>query len=271
MAGWLQGSLKFFDMVIVGVYKILSPTGGVYIGQSWNIDKRFYSHRICKRNNSKISASLLKHGHESHSFEIIHVLPADVDQKTLDIYEQFYLDQYRDIGCKILNLREAGSQGKPSEETRLKQSIARKGKPSPRKGSQHSEESIRKIKEKRSLQKYAGRPPIGNIPWNKGVNTGHQPWNTGLSGVFSHSEETRIKMKQSHIGKHSHKNIDPEKLKKFREASRMANIGRKQSPESLEKRSKSMLGKMHSPETKKVISDKIKAIWATRKSLNIPS
>lgn len=164
---------------MVGIYKILSPTGKVYIGQSWDIQRRANAHKLEKRLRNKIATSICKHGWKAHAFEVVHELPLDVLQTTLDSYEQFYLDQYRSCGFDMLNLREGGNNGKASEETKQKQSDAKKGKPSHRKGSVHTEEAKKKIRDKRKLQNYAGRPPKGFIPWNKGVKGVCVSWNKG--------------------------------------------------------------------------------------------
>lgn len=72
---------------IVGIYKIVSPSGKVYIGQSGDIDKRFktYSNLQCK-GQTLLYKSFIKYGVENHQFEIIHKLPKDVDQPILDSY-----------------------------------------------------------------------------------------------------------------------------------------------------------------------------------------
>lgn len=112
-------------MSTVGIYKITSPTGKVYIGQSWNIEKRWREHRA-NFGKSKLLNSLRKYGNESHDFKIIHPLPKDEIQQTLNVYEQVYLDAYRDCGVEVMNLREAGSHGTHSPETR--KIISEKGK-----------------------------------------------------------------------------------------------------------------------------------------------
>lgn len=57
---------------IIGIYKITSPSGKIYIGQSINIQQRkqFYSKLYCKKQR-KIYLSLNKYGWEAHQFEII--------------------------------------------------------------------------------------------------------------------------------------------------------------------------------------------------------
>lgn len=57
---------------MIGIYKITSPSGKIYIGQSININRRFgeYKRMNCSQ-QPKIYNSLKKYGPENHIFEII--------------------------------------------------------------------------------------------------------------------------------------------------------------------------------------------------------
>jgi group I intron endonuclease len=126
---------------MVGIYKITSPSNKINIGQSWNIEQRknTYSQLGCK-GQTKLYNSLQKYGWKQHKFDIIHELPEDVTQEVLNQYEILYWQQYKDYGFDMLNIREPGSKGKlsdetkqklripRSEQTKLKQSLAHKGK-----------------------------------------------------------------------------------------------------------------------------------------------
>lgn len=103
---------------MIGIYKITSPSGRVYIGQSWNIKKRFSSYRNLTCSFQRILFnSLKKYGPENHIMDIIHELPEDITQSIMDQYEIFYIQQYKDCEINLMNLREGGSRGKHSEET----------------------------------------------------------------------------------------------------------------------------------------------------------
>lgn len=116
-------------MKIVGIYKITSPTGKVYIGQSWDVKKRWreYKKPYVLIRQPLIFRSISKYGLEAHIFELIHELPNDVNQDTLNRYEQLYMDQYRACGVQLLNCREAGSIGKLSESTKEKIRLIKTG------------------------------------------------------------------------------------------------------------------------------------------------
>lgn len=113
---------------LAGIYKIVSPTNKIYIGQSWNLNKRkdYYSRSECK-NQTRLHNSFIKHGWEAHNFEILLELRDDISQATLDFWEEYYMDLYK-ANYELMNLREAGSRGKLSEETKNKISIKGKGR-----------------------------------------------------------------------------------------------------------------------------------------------
>lgn len=164
---------------MVGIYKITSPSGKVYIGQSWNIEQRkgYYSRLRCNR-QPKLYASLVKHGWDAHTFEVIVPLPEDIDQSVLDNYEILYWQQHMDCNVDLMNTRGPGVGGKHSEETKQKMSKSfkgiNKGRPSwnkgvcfseeskkrmsdSKKGSRHTEETKQKMSKTRTGRK---RPPF---------------------------------------------------------------------------------------------------------------
>lgn len=114
---------------IAGIYKVTSPTGRIYIGQSINIFGRFQRYRDLNcRSQRKLYRSLVKYGWESHRFEIAHELPTDINKEVLDSYERLYIKTYTASRFKMLNIKGGGSNGPSSKETRIRQSIALKGR-----------------------------------------------------------------------------------------------------------------------------------------------
>jgi group I intron endonuclease len=105
---------------IIGIYKIESPSGKVYIGQSLDIYRRWSDHRSSKSyKHKKLGASILKYGVDNHIFKLIYEFPKDIKQDVINTYEQIYMDAYRDCGIELLNLKEGGNgYGKHSEETK---------------------------------------------------------------------------------------------------------------------------------------------------------
>jgi len=140
-----------------GIYKITTPSGHIYIGQSCNLLRRRgdYVRLTIKSRQTPIHRSILKYGFNAHSFEIIHELPEDASTEVLTQFEQAYMDFYKEAGIVMLNISpSAGStQGlKRSEESKRLQSIRMKGKPSPMKGRVQSEATRNILREKRKIQ-----------------------------------------------------------------------------------------------------------------------
>lgn len=145
------------------IYKITSPTNRVYIGQTWNINKRKreYKNLDCK-SQKFLYRSLVKYGFNKHTFEIMYELPEDVSQEVLDKYEIFYIYQYKS-NKKIfksgigLNLTDGGggSNGfKHTKAAKNKISKVHKGNKY-RLGKCHTQETKDKIS-KSKIGKYVG-------------------------------------------------------------------------------------------------------------------
>ena len=128
----------------IGIYKITSPSGKIYIGQSICIRKRWKSY-INNPNNKQyhLYRSFNKYGLDTHNFEIIHYCKVE----ELNELERYYQDFYDCIGRNGLNCILQKTDAKPyirskelnhrmslknkgkkmSKESRLKMSKARKG------------------------------------------------------------------------------------------------------------------------------------------------
>ena len=104
---------------MIGIYKITSPSGRIYIGQSVNINKRFIAYKNLKcKSQRKLYNSFKKYGYENHVFEIIE----ECEKSELNIKERYYQDLYdvinKGLNCVLQELN--GKSGKLSEETKLK-------------------------------------------------------------------------------------------------------------------------------------------------------
>lgn len=106
---------------MIGIYKITSPSGKIYIGQSTNIEKRWKIHRgLYGISFSKLKRSLCKYGFENHIFDIIE----ECKLEELNEKETYWIDF-----CKSnkngLNIEEGGKGGHLSQETRNKISVSK--------------------------------------------------------------------------------------------------------------------------------------------------
>lgn len=100
------------------IYKITSPSGKIYIGQSYNVHNRIlkYQRNHCK-GQRKLYESLKKYGFENHTFEILQQAPKE-ELNQLEInYIWRFNSRDRYLG---LNLNSGGFNGTHSEETKDK-------------------------------------------------------------------------------------------------------------------------------------------------------
>lgn len=91
---------------ICGIYKVSSPSGKIYIGQSTDILLRWHHYKILQNSRQvKLYASFLKHGVDAHKFEILRIC----ENKLLNKLEKHYVDLYKTFRTKNgLNLRDGG-------------------------------------------------------------------------------------------------------------------------------------------------------------------
>lgn len=186
---------------MVGIYKITSPVGKIYIGQSRNVRARLNCHKSRAKlglHKSKLYSSINKYGFENHTIEIVHELPTDVSAETLSIYERLYIDLYLGVQKETLNIAPV-IDSLPgivrSNETREK---LRQGK----------------LKNPTGFKK-------GYTPWNKGLKT---------KGVYKKvgrklSDEEKKHIASFHIGrKHT-----PESIQKMKDNHHRYWLGKKRS------------------------------------------
>lgn len=77
------------------IYKITSPSGKIYIGQTINLKSRIKKHKRPKRaHNEKIVNSIRKYGWDQHDFQIIEELVSVDIKKLLNEREMYWIDFY---------------------------------------------------------------------------------------------------------------------------------------------------------------------------------
>jgi group I intron endonuclease len=112
---------------MIGIYKITSPSGKIYIGQSTNIPKRIQSYRYSSTSKQiKIYRSIKKYGIENHIFDVVE----ECSICELNSRERYWQDYYDVIGVNGLNCTLQGyndKSGKLSKETIDKIKKNRKG------------------------------------------------------------------------------------------------------------------------------------------------
>ena len=126
----------------IGIYKITSPSGKIYIGQSRCIRKRWKSYINNPNNNQyHLYRSFNKYGVNKHKFEIIHYCSIE----ELNELERYYQDFYDCIGKNGLNCILQEAKDKPlirSKETIERIASTHRGK----KRSSEAKEKMSKAK-----------------------------------------------------------------------------------------------------------------------------
>jgi len=119
----------------IGIYKITSPSNKVYIGQSINFSARKHQYKSSCKNKSnkhlgpKLYNSLLKHGFDTHKFELIEECNLGQLNERETYWKQYYLNLVNQDWSKVLfhELYDMGG-GPRSEETKHKISQSNLGK-----------------------------------------------------------------------------------------------------------------------------------------------
>jgi group I intron endonuclease len=152
-------------LIMIGIYKITSPSGRVYVGQSIDIDKRWKSYKNIKSCSSqiKLKNSINKYGVDSHIFEIIEECNID----SLNTGERYWQDYYdvlnKGLNCCLTSTNELKMVHSKETIDLLKKINSGEnhhyygklrpeftGNKNPFYGKKHSEESLNKIKKNKS-------------------------------------------------------------------------------------------------------------------------
>lgn len=148
------------------IYKIVSPTGKIYIGKTTRLNDRISKYKNCSyiQQQKILYSSIKKYGWDKHNFSIIAEAPSD----QLSELEIFYIKEYNSYHYNNengMNLTKGGEGSlgridsdevrkkradkikgrKHSEETKQLMSSIKKGKPSNSTGVPCSDERKRKI------------------------------------------------------------------------------------------------------------------------------
>lgn len=110
-----------------GIYKITSPSGSIYIGQTFDYARRIKNYKYGhSKAQPRLHNSLIKYGVQNHKFELIH----PCKKNKLNSLEIHYIKYYDCFNTPHgLNLRSGGMRYTSiSDETRKKMSESAKGK-----------------------------------------------------------------------------------------------------------------------------------------------
>lgn len=112
---------------ICGIYRIISPTNRIYIGQSSNIRKRLLKYKYGDiRSQPLLKKSIKKYGWKNHKVKILYIC----NKENLNKFERKLGLRYNVLSKYNLNLSLPSDGDKPyliTEESRKKLSNSRKG------------------------------------------------------------------------------------------------------------------------------------------------
>jgi group I intron endonuclease len=104
-------------MKIIGIYKITSPSGKIYIGQSIDFLGRKQHYKYMNSIGNIILNSIKKYGWENHIHDVIEECSIEQLNERETYWKQYYLDQFKGNWKKVLfcSLHDQGG-GPKSEE-----------------------------------------------------------------------------------------------------------------------------------------------------------
>jgi len=129
----------------IGIYKITSPSGKIYIGKSENIEVRWRDYKHSK-SQPRLIRSFKKYAIENHFFEIIE----ECEKEQLNKRERYWQEFYNVVGENGLNCYTESINTRRRTYTKLskiKMSEGRKGENNHMYGKKLSQEQCKKISE----------------------------------------------------------------------------------------------------------------------------
>lgn len=197
----IKDFFKTHDKInICGIYKITSPIGRIYIGQTNKLQRRFkrYRNLDCK-GQTRLYRSFEKHGVENHTFEIIKYCY----EEDLNFWEDFYVRGFKTFNSEHgLNLRSGGACSKMSEESRKKSSESHKGQKTSL-GKKRTKEQ-REAQSKRMIGRKLTQEHKENISKSQigkhSMTDSHKEKMSKIHTGKIVSDETREKQRIAHLG-----------------------------------------------------------------------
>lgn len=164
------------------IYKLTNTVNNkVYIGQTWNSMPHRFGQHFTSSNCKKLYSALRKYSKEKFAMEFITVTNT---QEIADYLESQFISKFDSINNGY-NIRDGGSRGKLSAETKRKISIANTGK-------KRTDET--KLKNSIAHKGKHGPNKGKSVPLNFGAGSpkGTKPWNTGIKGIMvAHNKGTK--------------------------------------------------------------------------------
>lgn len=113
-------------MKVSGIYKVVNPKGRVYIGQSIDVEKRFYDYKILNNvsEQPKLYNSLKHYGARKHIFSLIQECEVDLLDSLERYWQEYYMCVEYGLNCVYAPIN--GKHYFISNDTRIKKSLSMK-------------------------------------------------------------------------------------------------------------------------------------------------
>jgi group I intron endonuclease len=268
------------------VYLLTNKVNGkVYVGQTWlSFEERMQKDGAGYKNSMYLYGALQKYGIENFEYS---VLSKSLTQEEADKLEKFYIEKYNSLDHDVgYNLKEGGSAGKHSEETKIK---IGKGSKNRIRTNEEMNFIINLGKQWRDKKR---EPHTSNF--KDEISQKMTEWHANnphpMQGQH-HTEEAKLKISEANIGKirsrasveagAQKRRMDPEReqaiLKAYQEGKNISEIeiefdtGRSSIYRLIKRKNIQLLnnfskweGKAHSEETKNKMSNSATKIWKER-------
>lgn len=183
---------RFIGEILIGIYKITSPIGRVYIGQTvdWLRRSLEYKNLNKSKQQTKLHRSFQKYGIEYHEFLFIEECNIHQLNERERYWQEFYNVIEEGLNCQLVKCSD--KSGHLSEDTRKSISKSLVGIPK-------SEDHINKLTKpkKGNTNSLKGRPSgRKGIPFSEERKANIRKGKLG----FTHSEETKDKIRKTKKG-----------------------------------------------------------------------
>jgi group I intron endonuclease len=204
---------------MIGIYKITNAINSkVYIGQSWDIDRRWYEHKhYPKQDNQHLQRAMNKYGLINFKFEVVlHIKDGPFTQRYLNTYESKFIEMFKSTESAFgYNKKSGGANGRPTAETRARLSAAQAGR-------QVSVETRARLSA--SLLGHsvsnATRAKISQGNIGKVISDEHRSQISRATKGRIRSEKSRALQSASTVGRKNPWNSDPERAAKISQSHR---------------------------------------------------
>lgn len=197
---------------ISGIYKIVSPSGKVYIGKSQHMQSRMNIYKNGHtKSQPKIHRSFNKYGFENHTFYLLEICEIDMLMERELHYKLQHIEEFGWETALFCDLYDHGS-GPKSEETKRRMSEGKIGKKHTKvhsnRGVPRDDFMTDEIKKKISLANQKPKPPRSEEHSRKigeshvGKSKGHKGRVSPMKGK-AHSSESKEKARLNNLGKNN--------------------------------------------------------------------